>query len=134
MLTSTIEHYLTRRCHGQFMGVFSSDNLPTSIKKRPAIIICNTDPPDRGGEYWICIYIDQNRHGDFFDSFGRMTGRPFCEFMNKQCIYWTYNDRQLQNIFSTVCGAYCVFFAIYKSYEHDMHRIVCAFTDNTMLN
>ena len=29
----------------------------------------------------------------------------------------------------TVC-----FFAIYKSYGHDMHRIVCAFTDNTSIN
>ena len=29
----------------------------------------------------------------------------------------------------TVC-----FFAIYKSYGHDMHRIVCAFTNNTILN
>ena len=54
--------------------------------------------------------------------------------MDRHCINWTYNDRQLQNILSTVCGAYCVFFAIYKSYGHDMHRIVCAFTDNTIIN
>ena len=64
-----------------------------------------------------------------------MPGRPFCEFMNKQCIYWTYNDRQLE-IYSVLCVDLiaCFFFAIYKSYGHDMHRIVCAFADNTMLN
>ena len=66
--------------------------------------------------------------------FGRRPCQPFCSFMDRHCINWTYNDRQLQNILSTVCGAYCVFFAIYKSYGHDMHRIVCAFTDNTMIN
>ena len=44
MNATTIEHYLSGRCRGQFMGVFSSDTLPTSIKKRPAIIVCNTDP------------------------------------------------------------------------------------------
>ena len=27
-----------------------------------------------------------------------------------------------------------MFFAIYKSYGHDMHRIECAFTDNTIIN
>ena len=134
MNTSTIEHYLSSRCRGQFMGVFSSDTLPTSIKKRPAIIVCNTDPSDRGGEHWICIYIDKNRRGEFFDSFGRRPCQPFCSFMDRHCINWTYNDRQLQHVLSTVCGAYCIFFAIYKSYGHDMHRIVCAFTDNPIIN
>ena len=58
----------------------------------------------------------------------------FCSFMDKHCINWFYNDRQLQHILSSLCGAYCIFFAIYKSYGHDMHRIVCAFTDNTIIN
>ena len=66
--------------------------------------------------------------------FGRQSCQPFCSFMDRHCINWTYNDRQLQYILSTVCGAYCVFFAIYKSYGHNMHRIVCAFTDNTIIN
>ena len=127
MLTSTIKRYLTRHCRGQFMGGFSSDTLPTRIKKRPAIIVCNTDSSDRGGEHWICIYIDKNGHGEFFDSFGRRPCQPFCGFLNKHCLHWTYNDRQLQNIFSTVCGSYCVIFTIYKSYGHDMHRIVACF-------
>ena len=48
--------------------MLSSDNLPTHIPKRPVIIVCKTDPSDRGEEHWICIYIDRNRHGEFFDS------------------------------------------------------------------
>ena len=92
MLTSTIEYYLTKHCRGQFMEVFSSDTLPTRIPNRPAIIVCNTDPSDRSGEHWVCIYIDRNRQGDFFDSFGRRPCQPFCAFMDKHCIYWTYND------------------------------------------
>ena len=86
MNNTTIKHYLSSRCRGQFMGVFSSDTLPTSIKKRPAIIVCNTDPSDRGGEHWICIYVDRNRCGEFFDSFGRRPCQPFCSFMDKHCI------------------------------------------------
>ena len=69
MNSSIIEHYLSGHCRGQFMGVFSSDTLSTSIKKRPAIIVCNTDPSDQGGEHWICIYVDRNRREEFFDSF-----------------------------------------------------------------
>ena len=95
------------------MGVFSSDTLPTRINKRPAIIVCNTDPSDRGGEHWVCIYIDRNRHGEFFDSFGRRPCQSFCSFMEKPCIYWTYNDRQFQNILSTVCGAYNACFLLF---------------------
>ena len=34
MNATTMEHYLSSRCRGQFMGVFSSDTLPTSIKDR----------------------------------------------------------------------------------------------------
>ena len=37
-------------------------------------------------------------------------------------------------IYLVLCVELIVFFAIHKSYRHDMHRIVCAFTDNTMLN
>ena len=33
----------------------------------------------------------------------------------------------------TMCVDYCVF-SIYKSYGHDMHRIVCAFTNIIMIN
>ena len=151
MKASTIKRYLSRRCRGQFMGVFSCDTLPLHVPKRPAIIVviiiiiiitiwfgdtvtvCKTGPSDRSGEHWICIYISRNRHGEFFDSFGRRPCQPFCSFLNRHCVHWTYNDKQLQNICSIVCGA-CVFYAIYKSYGHDMHRIVCAFTDNTMIN
>ena len=134
MNNTTIEHYLSSRCRGQIMGVFSSDTLPTSMKKRPAIIVCNTDLSDRSGEHWICIYIDINRCREFFDSFGRRPCQPFCSFIDKYCMNWTYNDRQLQHILSSLCGVYCVFFAIFKSYGHDRRRIVCAFTDYSMLN
>ena len=81
MKASTIQRYLSGRCRGQFMGVFSCDTLPRHVPKRPAIIVCNTDPSDRSGEHWICIYISGNRHGEFFDSFGRKPGSPFCEFL-----------------------------------------------------
>ena len=108
--------------------------LPTSIEKRPAIIVCNADPSDRGGEHRICIYIDRNRRGEIFNTFGRRPCQPFCSFVDRHRINWTYNDRQLQHVLSRMCENYCVFFAIYKSYGHDMHRIVCAFTDNPMIN
>ena len=97
-------------------------------------MVSNTDPSDRAGEHWICIYVDENRNGKFFDSFGRWPCQPFCSYIDKHCINWTHNDRQLQHIFSNLCGAVCNFFAIYKSYGHDMSRIVGAFTDSPIIN
>jgi hypothetical protein len=134
MNTSTINAYLARRCKGQFLGVFSSDTLPSVIRKRPALLVCNTDPSDRSGEHWICIYIDENRHGEFFDSFGRSAGMPFNNYMNTHCIHWTYNSTQLQSIISTYCGHYCVFYCLYRSRGIDMNRIVGMFTSDTGVN
>jgi hypothetical protein len=134
MNTTTIAKLLGSRCKGQFFGVFSSDNLPTRIKKLPMLLICNTDPSDRGGEHWLAIYIDSNRCGEFFDSFGREPGRPFSDFMNKHCVHWIYNDKQLQNVLSTYCGHYCVLYCLYKSRGFSMSRIVGMFTDDTSVN
>ena len=106
---SQIEHYLKRYCGDVFMGVFLSDKLPRFITK-PTLLVCNTDVSYLPGEHWIAIFIDSNGRGEFFDSFGREPGEPFFSFMNEQCRFWIYNDRQLQSVISSVCGHYVCYF------------------------
>ena len=54
-----------------FLGVRPCDQLPkTIIRKLPAMLVINTHPSYMPGEHWLAIYITENKHGLFFDSFG----------------------------------------------------------------
>jgi len=53
--------------------------------------------------------------------------------MNRHCVSWTFNDRQLQSI-SKFCGYYCVYFCVRRSRGVDMRKIVRSFTNVTGLN
>ena len=134
MDSDKIRKYLEKRLGKElFGGVFSSDNLPTTVKK-PLLLVCNTDQRDLPGEHWVAIYLDEDGSGEFFDSFGREPGRPFNDFMDKHCTRWTFNDRQLQNITSSFCGHYCIFYCMYRSVGLDLNFIASKFTRNTFIN
>lgn len=98
-----------------FIGVYASNELPHSIKKRPACLIANTDPSSRPGSHWIAIYIPSRGKSIFFDSYGR---EPWDERFQKFLInanngrknYFSYNTKSIQSIFSDFCGQYCCVF------------------------
>jgi hypothetical protein len=73
MNTAQIEEFL-KSTHG-FQGVFSSDRLPPE----PRLLICNTDPHHRPGEHWICISVDVQGHGEYFDSFDAETSKHYLD-------------------------------------------------------
>ena len=54
---------------GVWGGVFSRDQTPNQVSF-PCAYIFNTHPHNREGEHWICVYIDSNGVGEYFDSFG----------------------------------------------------------------
>jgi hypothetical protein len=77
MNTAQIEEFLktTRR----FQGVFSSDRLPSEAR----LLVCNTDPHRRPGEHWICINVDVQGRGEYFDSFGQPPTETFKHYEKK---------------------------------------------------
>jgi len=119
------EHVL-RRHVVDFDGVFSDDTLPN----KPRLLISNTDPSDKPGRHWICIYIKDGR-GEFFDSFGRRPSVVFERYLNRHCSFWTFNQRQLQSVVSKFCGHYCIY--MLRSRGVDMRKIVSSFTSDTGL-
>jgi len=129
MNSDEIERFLRRRL-SEFDGVFSVDNLPED----PRLLVCNTDPSDRPGRHWIAIYVDSEGRGDFFDSFGRRPNADFERYMNRHCLSWNFNDRQLQSVVSKFCGHYCIYFCIARSNGIDMRKIVRKLTSDTGLN
>jgi len=130
MNTEQIER-LIRRHVRDFDGVFSIDRLPSN----PRLLVCNTDPSHRPGEHWVAMYVDgKGCHGEYFDSFGRPPPATLRRYLDKHCMYWNFNDKQLQSAVSRFCGHYCVFYCILRSRDIDMSRIVSSFTSDTGFN
>ncbi len=125
-----IETFLNRKCGNKFQGVFSCDTLPPN----PTLLICNTDPHDKPGTHWIAIYVDTNRRGEYFDSFGQPIPKVFKDYMNKHCRSWTCNRRQLQSVLSSFCGHYCCFYCVYRCNGFDVNKIVSMFPNDTTFN
>ena len=135
MNTKEILDYLNRdpECSKMFYGVYPADKI-SNFRSLPALIVCNTDTSCKRGEHWIDLYIDKNRRGEYFDSFGRCPFEQFKIFLDKNCVEWIWNEIQIQSAISKLCGHYCIFYCLYRSRGLDVRKIVRMFTKDTGLN
>ena len=51
--------------NNNFDGIFSIDTLK-EIKEKPTLIVCNTDPSDKAGEYWVLFFFHDNTVDEWF--------------------------------------------------------------------
>lgn len=86
----------------------------------------------------MAIYAD-GESIEFFDSFGRPPeacafdfGKFLKRYASKSPL--KINDKQIQNIFSTVCGQYCLFFLLHRVRGMSMSSIVNLFTKRYDVN
>jgi hypothetical protein len=125
MNTKQIENLLRADCSlsTTFDGVFASDRIPTLCDSRTAMVV-NTDPHDRGGTHWVCMYID-NGVGEFFDSYGLQPYvANFIYFMRRNCgSSWRSNDMMMQSLDSDVCGHYCIWYLGERARGKSMEEI-----------
>ena len=84
----------------------------------------NIDNGSQGGTHWTCFIVkDKSYH---FDSFG---GQPDKFLLNQLPKPITYHNYKIQDIYSKLCGLYCLYFfylierinydTILKRYFHD---------------
>jgi len=125
MNTKEIGRFL-RHCLENFDGI---DTLPD----RPLLLVCNTDPSDKPGRHWVCVYVENGRR-EFFDSFGLRLDETFERYLNRHCSSWIFNDRQLQSVIIKFCGHYCIYYCMCRSRNIDLRKIVRSFTNDTALN
>ena len=115
-------------------GVFARDLLPTDVNY-PSGYVCNTHTSSQPGEHWVAIFIDHDGVGEYFDSFGLPPLHASFEmFMNRNCASWSYNNRTLQSITSSVCGLYCIYFLVMRSKGYSLRDLLSVFTDNFNTN
>ena len=117
-----------------FAGVYPYDLLPlnTNILK-PSAFIINTDPHYKRGEHWIAIYFPMEGLPELFDSYGFPIIIPkLKQFIGNQPYH--YNKNLIQDMFSSVCGQYCIYFIYCKSIGKSLNSIVNSFGTNKALN
>ena len=95
-----------------FRGVFSSNSLPMYIELgRPHAFIINIDPNHKPGSHWVALYIDPFGTATYFDSFGFSPYQSdIKDFIQRNSFKLITNPIIIQNLLSTTCGLYCVYF------------------------
>lgn len=117
-----------------FLGIFPKDRIPLRVKY-PSCLILNTHSSSQPGEHWLAIYFDQNRHVDFFDSFGRHPSNFGLEkYLDRLSSNWHFNKTQIQSITSSVCGYYCVLFLLYRCRGFSLQEFIKRFSNNAEIN
>ena len=106
-----------------FAGVYAQDQLPRSIKY-PAAMVWNTDPTDQPGEHWVAAYFNEDGLGEYFDSYGLAPPPCFKQYMEKHSRQLTWNQVQLQDLWTSACGHFCEVYIIYRSRGIPMEDIM----------
>ena len=76
---------------------------------KQALFIYNLEPSYMGGSHWVSTYVKDNVI-NYFDSFGMP---PFQEMVNhaiRKNKTLLHQNNQIQNIISTTCGYFCLYF------------------------
>lgn len=92
-----------------YLGCFSSDNYPKTLKEFEFFIV-NKDSSDEKGSHWMLVIFGE-KEIEFFDSCGtdEQFVKNFLKFKKKTvCIF---NTTPVQPINSNSCGQFCIYFA-----------------------
>lgn len=121
-----------------FCGIYSSDNIPKTLKNRHFIIL-NTDVKSGPGKHWYTVV----RIGDCvecFDSLGIDEPKKYflrSNFNFDGIRFISCNITPLQPITSTLCGQYVLFFLFerYHNFDIDFNELInTVFTSDTFQN
>ena len=86
-----------------------------------------------GGSHWIATYA-KNNVINYFDSFGLP---PFEEMLNhakRQNVTLLHQNQQLQNLYTTSCGYYCLYFLNEMNKGVDYFDLLQVFSRDTNKN
>lgn len=116
------------------VGVYAADRIPNALST-PAAVICNTDEHTKPGSHWISIYIDKNREGIYFDSYGLPPySKHHLDRLKKNCKTFRWNTKQLQSMDSVCCGQYAIMFLYHMCGGTSLSKFCKLFTHNTKRN
>ena len=104
----------------KFGGVFSRDNLP-DLAEGDKFYVCNTAPSSEPGDRWVVLHAAAEGV-EYFDLLGGTIHHDeFAQFLGGE---YRYVSVQTQELFSSVCGQYCIFYMSLRDRGHSMDDIV----------
>ena len=94
-----------------FKGVYALDEI-VHIKQKsfPSAYVFNLDPSYKPGSHWVAVYINRKGPTEYFDSFGHPPQREIKDFLSTYPENWNYNHVPVQELYSTTCGQFVVFY------------------------
>lgn len=107
------------RIQNTFGGVYASDRLP-KFKRKFSTFIANLDPHTLPGSHWVAIFF-RNKKAYYFDSYGfPPSNKKILHFLktNSNCVF--YNRITFQDVYTTTCGYFCLYFLFQCVREFDM--------------
>jgi hypothetical protein len=118
------------RARRVFRGVFPRDRLPAIVTIKPSIFVINTDTHDRPGLHWVAVSFDSFGYCEYFDSFGfAPMQREILAFIQRNTHRpYTHSSRFLQDLTSSACGLYVIYYALMKSRGQSLRRILRPFS------
>lgn len=118
-----------------YIGTFACDQIPVP-HRRPCALIINTDPASKPGTHWICVFLNKDLTGEYFDSFGLPPLRKeFTKFLSQTCpLGYVVNKLTIQDVTSENCGLYCILYVKLRFKGYSPSEIYSLFCADTLLN
>ena len=99
-----------------FRGVYAIDEMKLiKTVSYPSSFAINLDPSYKPGSHWVAVYFDRNGESEYFDSFGRHPPHEVEHFLCSHAKGFQYNRMQVQEIYTTSCEQFVLFYIYQKS-------------------
>jgi len=100
---------------------FDEDLLHRKMKNTEYFVV-NLGSMNDGGTHWVGLAIRGKREVCYFDPFGVIWSQKIAKYISK-CTKKGFNETQIQNIASNLCGWYCLMWLKWiQSSNKDMFR------------
>ena len=113
-------------------NVLSRDqNVPHNHKL--GLFIYNLEPSYMNGSHWIATYV-KDRVINHFDSFGMSPFQELVDHAKRKNLTLLHQNQQLQNLYTTTCGYFCLYFLNEMHKNGDYFDLLQVFSFDTNKN
>ena len=98
-----------------------------------AIFIYNLEPQYARGSHWTSTYV-KNNVINYFDSFGLPPFQELVDHAKRKNLTLLHQNQQLQNLYSTTCGWFCLYFLNEMHKGKDYFDLLQVFKKDTNYN
>ena len=113
-------------------NVLSRDQTVPHNHKQ-ALFIYNLEPSYMSGSHWVSTYVRDNVI-NYFDSFGLPPFQELVDHAKRKNLTLLHQNQQLQNLYTTTCGYYCLYFLNEMNKGVDYFDLLQVFSNDTNKN